>query len=95
MLLFLNDKEISTNGFQLETIDGLHLIKFQFTVQSGSDYHETATLLYENDFTVRIPELKLLFQAEIKQYSTSTHNLYKENEAGEYDLHLIEKKAGY
>lgn len=74
-------------------IEGKERIKagFDFKVKS-EDYHDVTTLLYLNDFIIRIPEMELEFPATISNYSTSITNLYKENEVGDFRLELIEKQ---
>ncbi|WP_338776440.1 DUF3219 family protein [Metabacillus sp. FJAT-52054] len=94
MIININERSIEGTNFIHEEVNGSHLISFHFRVKSGQDYHDTTTLLYKNDFEVKVPEKDLSFQAVIKQYSTSAVNLYEENAVGDYFLELIEKKAG-
>ncbi|WP_241156671.1 DUF3219 family protein [Bacillus sp. FJAT-42376] len=94
MKVYVNDRLIEAADFVHERENGRHIIRFHFKVKSGADYHDTSTLLYQNDFAVKVPDKNLSFQAIIKQYSTSADNLYEENAVGDYFLQLIEKKAG-
>ncbi|WP_249292132.1 DUF3219 family protein [Metabacillus flavus] len=94
MIIYINERPIEGTDFLHEEVKGSHLISFHFKVKSGEDYHDTTTLLYKNDFEVKVPEKNLSFQAVIKQYSTSAVNLYEDNAIGDYYLQLIEKKAG-
>ncbi|WP_405099557.1 DUF3219 family protein [Oceanobacillus sp. FSL H7-0719] len=68
----------------------LRRISFDFNVDSDA-YHEITTLLYKNDFLVKVPEKELEFPAVIHNYSTSITNLYVEGNVGEFSLELIEK----
>ncbi|HEX6595050.1 MAG TPA: DUF3219 family protein [Bacillota bacterium] len=68
----------------------LHTVSFYFHVPSEA-YHDVTTLLYENNFTIKVPERNVSFQATIATYSTSITNLYNENEVGTFYLQLIEK----
>ena|SRR5699024_1419230 len=68
----------------------LRKICFNFQV-SHKDYHEITTLLYTNDFIIKIPAKNIEFPATIQSYSTSITNLYEENAVGDFKLELIEK----
>ncbi len=65
-------------------------VSFDFQV-SNKDYHDITTLLYTNDFIVKIPAQNIEFAATIHSYSTSITNLYEENAVGDFKLELIEK----
>ncbi|GAB3807584.1 DUF3219 family protein [Virgibacillus kimchii] len=90
-------KKVLINNFPIEakkfTKEAGERIKigFEFTV-THEDYHDVTTLLYENDFTVKVPDENLAFRATISNYSTSVTNLYKEGAEGEFKLELVEKK---
>ncbi|GAB3046612.1 DUF3219 family protein [Virgibacillus ainsalahensis] len=92
--VMLNNRTINTKNFNQQTVvkDGrqLLMISFEFEVTS-SDYHAVTALLYENDFTVKVPDENLDFSATIQNYSTSITNLYEENNVGIFNLELIQK----
>ncbi len=67
----------------------LKQISFEFTVTSET-YHEVTTLLYQNDFEVKVPEEKVYFRAKIKNYSTPIINLYEKGNKANYQLVLQE-----
>ncbi|MEI3613763.1 DUF3219 family protein [Pseudogracilibacillus sp. SO30301A] len=90
MKIFINDFPIEAKNVNKENSDRLK-ISFKFTV-THEDYHDVTTLLYKNDFIVKIPEENLEFPATISNYSTSVTNLYKEGSEGEFSLELMEKK---
>lgn len=74
------------------TRNGRDLIKIGFDFKvSSSEYHDVTTLLYKNNFNVKVPDLELSFQATISNYSTSITNLYEENNVGDFYLELIER----
>jgi len=93
--VMLNDTSIAVSEYKEEAVSDkktgnlLHKISFTFQVKS-EDYHRITTLLYKNDFDVKVPERNLEFRATIGNYSTSFTNLYKENQVGEFILELIE-----
>ncbi|GAA0479833.1 YkvR family protein [Salinibacillus aidingensis] len=92
--IILDDLRIQAEYLQHEWIlkedKRLRKVIFDFKVTSD-DYHQVTTKLYENDFTVKIPDENLQFQASISTYSTSITNLYHEGEVGDYHLELIEQ----
>ena len=65
-------------------------ISFDFEVRSDQS-HEVTTLLYENDFIVKVPEKGVVFPAVIYNYYTSITDLYVEGAVGNFHLELIEK----
>ncbi|SDM93574.1 Protein of unknown function [Fictibacillus solisalsi] len=89
--VFLNDTKIMVRDFQQTTVNGRRQISFLFQVEH-KDYHDITTLLYKNDFDVKVPEEKLSFRASISNYSTSVTNLYEENAVGDFYLELTEKE---
>lgn len=95
--VIINDVPIHVEHFYSEVVSDqatgseLHKIGLEFKVRS-KDYHEVTTLLYANDFDVKVPGKELTFPATIHSYSTSITNLYKENAVGDFKLELIEKK---
>lgn len=95
--VILNDREFKVTDFQLTTAasaktgKALKKIAFQFKVEHR-EYHEVTTLLYQNDFKVKVPEEELAFEATITNYSTSVTDLYKENAVGNFTLELTEKE---
>ncbi|MFP7495240.1 DUF3219 family protein [Terribacillus saccharophilus] len=95
--------KVVVNGMELAAYDyehrysekdgkQLHEIQFKFPVTSET-YHDVAVLLYKDDFHVEVPDEDIVFDATIKQYSTSITNLYEKNQVGEYSL-VLEEKAG-
>ena len=94
--ILINEIQIEAFDFSEEVIQKqdskrkLKKITFDFHVQSA-DYHDITTMLYTNDFAVKVPKRNLEFQAIIYNYSTSITNLYEENEVGVFHLELIEK----
>ena len=95
-LVWIDEKQIHARNFNKELLkvagseDGVVKISFSFGV-SSEEYHDTAVLLYKNDFQVRVPELALAFPATIHNYATDRTDLYKEKQVAEYYLELIEK----
>lgn len=94
--VLINETSIQAEDFYEETMtdkqtgEDLHKIGFHFKVTS-EDYHDITTLLYKNDFYVKVPGKNMAFQATIYTYSTSITNLYEENAIGDFSLELIEK----
>ncbi len=88
----LNDMVINVTGFKEESIDDKRKIRFDFEVRSGQEYHDVTTLLYEQTFDVKIPEMKMEFRGTISNYSTSITNLYEEGSVGDFKLELVEVK---
>ena len=94
--VIINDVSIAITDFHeefvLDKVTGKNLRKIGFNFKVTSDeYHKITTLLYEMNFRVQVPEIKLDFQATIHSYSTSITNLYKANEVGDFKLELIER----
>lgn len=89
MKIFINDFPIEARNVHKENSAQLK-ISFEFTV-THEEYHDVTTLLYKNDFIVKIPEENLEFPATISNYSTSITNLYKAGAEGEFRLELMEK----
>lgn len=88
--ILINNFPLEVNNLQRETSERIK-ISFDFIV-THEDYHNVTTLLYENDFIVKVPEENLEFPATITNYSTSITNLYEEGAEGEFKLELIEKE---
>lgn len=88
--VWINNYPIQARNFKKEAAERKK-ISFEFTV-THEDYHDVTTLLYENDFTVKVPDEGLEFRATISNYSTSVTNLYEEGEEGEFKLELTERK---
>jgi hypothetical protein len=87
--IWINNYPIETRNFKKEAADR-NRVSFEFTV-THEDYHDVTTLLYENDFIVKVPDESLEFPATISNYSTSFTNLYEEGSEGEFKLELVEK----
>lgn len=96
MKVILNETTIDAMNYREGTVTDsnskkeLRKVKFDFQVNS-SMYHDITTLLYTNDFDVKVPEENLEFKATIHNYSTSVTNLYKSGEVGVFYLELVEK----
>lgn len=93
--VIINHVTIDATNFYQEMVTnntGKDIIKIglDFKVKSA-DYHEITTLLYANDFHVKVPVKGLEFQATIHTYSTSITNLYEKDNVGDFKLELIEK----
>jgi len=94
--VWIDEKQIHASDFKKELLKvpgsegNVTKISFSFEV-SSEDYHDTAVLLYKNDFQVRVPELELAFPAIIYNYATDRTDLYKEGQVADYYLELIEK----
>lgn len=89
--IIINDTPISLTKYKEKKINDLIQISVEFLVTSD-EYHAITTLLYINNFQVKVPEKDLVFHGVIKQYSTSLTNLYKENQVSRFSLQIIEKK---
>lgn len=89
--IILNNTLIKVHRFEQRKVNNFHEISIGFEVTS-EEYHDIATLLYQGTFDVKIPERALSFRGTIRQYSTSTTNLYEKGQAGEYSLTLLEVK---
>lgn len=87
--VWINNYPIEARNIKIET-EARKKISFEFTV-THEDYHDITTLLYKNDFMIKVPDDGLEFPATISNYSTSVTNLYKEGAEGEFKLELAEK----
>ncbi|WP_010529192.1 DUF3219 family protein [Lentibacillus jeotgali] len=91
--VIINDMEINASNVQVESItkndEARTKLSFDFKVTHEA-YHDVTTLLYENDFVVKVPEEKLKFPAVISNYSTSITNLYEPGAVGDFKLELTE-----
>lgn len=88
--ILINDYPIETEVLEVSIKSAQKKVSLVFQV-THADYHDITTLLYQNDFTVDIPEQQLRFPAVIQNYSTSIDNLYQENAVGIFRLELTEK----
>jgi len=94
--VIINNYSIDVENLREEIITGktmnekLRKISLDFQV-SHKDYHDITTLLYTNDFIVKVPAKNISFPATIQSYSTSITNLYEENAVGDFKLELIER----
>lgn len=86
----INDYTIDAQHVKIKR-DSRYKVNFEFLVNHDT-YHEITTLLYKNDFTVKIPEKNITFEAIITNYSTSITNLYEKDAVGTFVLELSEKK---
>nr|WP_163971452.1 DUF3219 family protein [Oceanobacillus halotolerans] len=86
----LNDYELEVETVEVKEKGGKHLLTMTFPV-THHDYHDVTTLLYENDFHVKVPEEDISFSATIAAYSTSITNLYEKDAVGKFYLQLLEK----
>lgn len=92
-------QKIVINGYTIEVFDLTKTVvqnekikvSFAFEVTS-EDYHDVTTLLYKNDFMVKVPDEDLEFPAVITNYSTSITNLYEQGAVGTFKVELIEKE---
>jgi len=89
--IILNDHVIPVSHYNESNINGLIQISIEFKVTS-EEYHDIATLLYEGEFEVKVPEGNLKFLGSIVEYSTSITNLYESGQVGIFKLVLMEKK---
>jgi hypothetical protein len=87
--VWINNYPIEARNFKREGAER-NRVSFAFTV-THEDSHDVTTLLYENDFIIKVPDEDLEFRATISQYSTSITNLYEEGAEGEFRLELTEK----
>ncbi|GAB4075166.1 YkvR family protein [Barrientosiimonas marina] len=92
--IMINDMAIEAFNVKLDTITEKERertrVNFSFHVTHDT-YHDITTLLYQNDFTIKMPEKDLAFPAVITTYSTSITNLYEPGNVGEFKLELTEK----
>ncbi|WP_067726602.1 DUF3219 family protein [Oceanobacillus damuensis] len=92
--VMINELTIDATDLHVESVNvngnEFKKVRFDFKVAS-EDYHEITTLLYKNDFNVKIPEKNIEFPAVINNYSTSITNLYEADAVGDFILELIEK----
>ncbi|RDW21262.1 DUF3219 family protein [Oceanobacillus chungangensis] len=90
----INDVAIEATNFQQEQLQNdekaRRKISFDFKVRSEQS-HDITTLLYKNDFIVKVQEKELEFQATIYNYSTSITDLTVKDAVGDFKLELIEK----
>lgn len=93
--VIINDMPIQTTELQVNKIqkDGSEriIIDMDFKVES-KDSHDITTLLYKNDFVVKIPEKDLELPTTIYNYYTSITDLYVEGNVADFKLVLIEKR---
>lgn len=93
--IIINDMTFKASNVVINSIaknkSELIRISFDFKV-THETYHDVTVLLYENDFTVKVPEENLTFHAVISNYSTSITNLYEEGAIGDFKLELTEKE---
>lgn len=87
--ILIDDYLIEAKKLEIKN-ESPYIIYIEFLV-THEEYHDVTTLLYKNDFTVKVPDENIEFQARISNYSTSITNLYEEGSEGEFRLELIEK----
>lgn len=93
MDIYINGYHIKAHKFNMDILDqrnkSLKQISFEFTVTSET-YHEVTTLLYQNEFLVKVPEENVVFNAKIRNYSTPIINLYEKGNKANYKIVLQE-----
>ena len=89
--ILLNEVPIKVTKLIEEKVNGLHKVTVVFPVTS-EEYHDTAVLLYKQEFKVSIPSLHIEFYGKIVQFFTSVTDLYKEGNVGEYTVSLLEQE---
>ncbi|GAK02076.1 hypothetical protein JCM19037_278 [Geomicrobium sp. JCM 19037] len=87
--IYLDNTPIQVVQYKQESVDGLQKVSIDFEVTSEM-YHDTAVLLYQGAFHVRVPEDDIAFYGTIVRYSTSLTNLYEQNQTALYSLELKE-----
>ncbi|GGJ88744.1 hypothetical protein GCM10007063_09070 [Lentibacillus kapialis] len=93
--IIINDMEINAFNVQVGSTrkNGVTRITLSFDFEvTHAAYHDVTTLLYKNDFRVKVPEKNLEFPAAISSYSTSVVNLYEPGAVGNFNLELTEKE---
>lgn len=88
--IIINNKLIATEDFEESTVNGKKLITVRFLV-THEEYHAVATLLYEPEFYLEVPERGLGLHASIYNYSTDMVNLYQPGSVGEFKVTFKEK----
>ncbi|TRM10560.1 DUF3219 family protein [Lentibacillus cibarius] len=94
--IIINDMELIASNVRAESImkNGQLRTKLNFDFKVTHDmYHDVTTLLYENNFIVKVPDKNLEFSAVITNYSTSITNLYEPGAVGDFKLELTEKES--
>ncbi|TFJ92687.1 DUF3219 family protein [Lentibacillus salicampi] len=92
--VIINHMEINASDVHSDMVsrNGKELAKIRFHFQvTHETYHDMTTLLYKNDFIVKVPDKNLEFPAIITNYSTSITNLYEPGTVGDFSLELTEK----
>lgn len=78
-----------TDYKQNEKAGKLHVfVKFNV---SSDQYHDMTTMLYKDNFHIKVPQKNLLFEAKITQYATSITNLYKKDQVGVFKVNFTER----
>ncbi|PGT84399.1 MULTISPECIES: DUF3219 family protein [Bacillaceae] len=90
--IYLNNKLLKITSYNEEITQNLLSVSIEFFVTS-EEYHEITTILYENNFLVKVPEKEHSFQAIITNYSTSLTNLYEKGQVATFSLRLLEVKG--
>ncbi|RYG72280.1 DUF3219 family protein [Lentibacillus lipolyticus] len=88
--IIINDMALNATNVQVEG-QARKTLRFDFQVTHDM-YHDVTTLLYANDFVVKVPAKSLEFSAVITNYSTSITNLYEPGAVGDFRLELTEKE---
>lgn len=85
----LDDTKIHVTHYEKTHNKNRLQISVTFNVTSEA-YHDIATLLYKEQFDVKVPQDQIEFRGTIKKYSTSLINLYEAEQVSEYKLTLEE-----
>lgn len=88
--IVINHFELATEDYKLDQKLSKTYLTIDFKV-THEMYHDVTTLLYKNDFDVKVPNEDLEFRAEIYTFWTSFTNLYEKGAVGDFHLELIEK----
>lgn len=88
--LLINDYNIHVEKYQIDERASKTFLSVDFKV-THEQYHDITTLLYKNDFKIKLPSENLEFDAVIQTFWTSFTNLYEEGTVGDFHLELIEK----
>ncbi|MBM7603022.1 hypothetical protein JOC75_000992 [Metabacillus crassostreae] len=86
----IDDTILPVTDFKQDEKAGKLHVSVKFNV-SSDQYHDMTTMLYKDNFSIKVPQKNLLFEAKITQYATSITNLYKKEQVGVFKVTFTER----
>lgn len=88
--IIIDDTILPITDYKMVNKAGKLQVSVKFNV-SSDQYHDMTTLLYKDNFSMKVPQKNLIFEAKITKYATSITNLYKKDQIGIFKVTFTER----